>query len=164
MSLEQIIQNAYLESVNGVRRGDTGEEVEEIREYIRRSRVIVVPNCSGEKFSAINEVLVAFGLPMAEHLSFHTDACDLSRMPALTKGLMALDLTSAALVIARGRLGVPGSGSMLVILDQKGRILSASLSPPHIIHGNSVRDAVIGELTLALQRLGFVAHGPEKTG
>lgn len=164
MSIEQIIQNAYLESVTGRRRGDTSEEVEEIRSYIRNTRCIVVPNCNGEKFSAINEVLETFGLPKAQHLSFHTDACDLSRMPALTKGLMALDLTSADLVIARGRLGVPGSGSMLVILDQKGRILSASLSPPHIIHGDSVRDAVTRELTLALHRIGFVCNEPEATG
>lgn len=68
---------------------------------------------------------------------------------------MALDIVDCDLVIARGRLGVPGSGSMLVIMDSKGRILSAALSPPHIIHKKSVEKAVKDEMTTALKRIGL---------
>jgi len=155
MELEQIVENAYYESVTGVRTGDTKIECREIRRYIRDSKEIVIPNHNETKVTAINQVLEEFGLTKARHLQIHTDACDLSRMPAMTKAVMALDICSCDLVIARGRLGIPGSGSMLIILDQKGRILSASLSPPHIIHGKPVTEAVSDEMTEALERIGF---------
>ena len=60
-------------------------------------------------------------------------------MPAVNKALLALDITGAALVIARGRPGIPGSGSMLVIMDTRCRILSAAIAPPHIVHENPYR-------------------------
>ncbi len=104
---------------------------------------------------AINEVLAEFGLPAATHLLLPTACADLSRMPAVTKACMALDLSPSDLVIARGRLGVPGSGSMLVILDAKGRILSAALSPANCLHGKEVSDAVRDEMREALVRVGF---------
>ncbi|WP_319578793.1 DUF3236 domain-containing protein [uncultured Methanospirillum sp.] len=155
MELEQIVENAYYESVTGVRTGDTKNECREIRRYIRDAEEIVIPNHNEEKVVAINEVLEEFGLSQAKHLQIHTDACDLSRMPAMTKAIMALDICSCDLVIARGRLGIPGSGSILVILDKKGRILTASLSPPHIVHGKPVSEAVRDEMTAALERIGF---------
>lgn len=155
MSLEETIQNAYHESVMGVRRGDTLAELEEIRNYILRSRKIVVPNHNDDKVNVINEVLKAFGLSSAVHLQIHTDCCDVSRMPAISKAFLALDVTDTDLVIARGRLGVPGSGSMLVILDGKGRILSATLAPPHAIHGKSIAEAVRDEMRIALERVGL---------
>lgn len=158
MSLEDAIHNACRESVAGVRRGDTPAECEEVREYILRSRTIVVPNRDGEKVRAINEVLETFGLPAAVHLPIDTNCCDVSRMPAVTKALLALDVTDADLVIARGRLGVPGSGSMLVVLDAKGRILSAALSPSHVVHGRPVQDAVRDEMRRALERAGLAAR------
>jgi hypothetical protein len=155
MSLERSIQNAYHESVTGIRRGDTCSELEEIRDYILNAQEILIPNHDDEKVGAVNEILKKFGLPMAKHLQVHTSSCDLSRMPAITKALMALDVSLCDLVIARGRLGVPGSGSMLVILDKKGRILSAALSPPHLLHGKQVGDAVRDEMQDALERIGF---------
>lgn len=141
-----------------MRRGDTIPELEGVREYILRSRKIVVPNHNGDKISVINEVLETFGLPRAVHLKVPTNYCDLSRMPALSKALLALDTTSADLVIARGRLGVPGSGSMLVILDSKGRILSAALSPSHVVHGKTVEEAVRDETRIALEQVGLIVH------
>lgn len=161
MDLEQIVENAYYESITGVRTGDTKIECRELRRYIRDAREIIIPNHSDAKVVAINEVLEEFGLIKAKHLQIHTDACDVSRMPAITKALMALDSCPCDLVIARGRLGIPGSGSMLVILDKKGRLLTASLSPPHIIHGKAVSDAVRDEMTNALERIGFT-KSPEK--
>lgn len=155
MSLEKCIGNAFRESADGVRKGDTPAELAEIRKYLLSSRTIVVPNHNGVKINVINEVLAEFGLPAAHHLAVPTSSCDVSRMPALTKALMALDISDADLVIARGRLGVPGSGSMLVILDKKGRVLSAALSPAHVIHGKSVSDAVRDEMRNALVRVGL---------
>ncbi len=115
----------------------------------------MVPNKNTVKTSAINEVLTRFNLPSAEHVFIHTNSADLSRTPAITKAILALDICDCELVIARGRLGVPGSGSLLVIMDKKGRILSAATSPSHILHGKEVQDAVKDEITEALVRIGF---------
>lgn len=153
--LEDLIREAYLESAENRRRGDREEEVRAIRDYIRSAGRIVVPNWNQEKIRVINEVLAEFGLPEAEHLQFNTSWVDLTRMPAVTKALLALDISGADLVIARGRLGVPGSGSLLVIMDSRGRLLSAATSPPHVLHGKPVAEAVRSEMRLALERLGF---------
>jgi hypothetical protein len=88
-------------------------------------------------------------------LKIDTKFADYTKMPALTKALMALEVCKCDLVIARGRLGVPGSGAMLVVVDSKGRLLTASLSLPHILHGMSVEEAVKNELEQALRRIGF---------
>ena len=159
MNLEDFISNACIESSTGVRRGDKKEETEGIREYILNSKKIAIPNCNDEKVAAVNEVLSELNLPKADHLNIHTDSCDVSRMPAITKALMALDMTDTDLVIARGRMGVPGSGSMLVIVDHKGRLLSAALSPSHHLHGKTVYEAVKDEMRDALSRIGFSISG-----
>nr|WP_282731780.1 DUF3236 domain-containing protein [Methanobacterium alcaliphilum] len=153
--MEKSIKNAYQESVDGTRRGDSFAEVKKIKAYIKNAKRIIVPNWNKAKIDVVNQVLKDFELKKAEHLEFHTNSCDLTRMPALSKAIMALDISSADLVIARGRLGVPGSGSMLVIIDNKGRLLSATISPAHVIHGKSVQDAVRDEITAALERIGF---------
>lgn len=155
MSMEEKIRIAYHQSATGTRKGDTLGEVEEIKRYIQKSADIVIPNWNDEKILVINEVLSEFGLAKAKHLEFHTNCSDLSRMPAITKALMALDITGCDLVIARGRLGVPGSGSMLVIMDNKGRILTASLSPAHLLHNKEVGEAVRDEITRALEKTGL---------
>lgn len=155
MTMEKLIKKAYVESAEGRRQGDKIKEVKEIQKYILNAKNIVVPNKTKEKVKAINEVLEKFGIQKAKHLKFYTDACDLNRTPAISKALMALDIVDCDLVIARGRLGVPGSGSMLVIMDSKGRILSAALSPPHIIHKKSVEKAVKDEMITALKRIGL---------
>lgn len=155
MSLEEIVKNAYQESIQDERFGDTEDELIALRNHIRSCKKIVVPNKNTVKTSAINEVLKKFNLPDAQHMCIHTNSADLSRTPAITKALLALDICDCDLVIARGRLGVPGSGSLLIIMDKKGRILSAALSPSHILHGKEVEDAVKDEITQALLRIGF---------
>ncbi len=155
MNLDEQVKNAYFESANGIRTGDTASELDGIRSYIRRAGKIIIPNRTAVKIMVINEVLVQYGLVPATHLLCDTTSCDLSRMPAITKALMALDSSSCDLVIARGRLGLPGSGSMLVIMDAKGRILTMGLSPSHIIHGKPVAEAVKDEMVMALERIGF---------
>ncbi|ABN07900.1 Uncharacterized protein-like protein [Methanocorpusculum labreanum Z] len=154
-SIDCCVSSAYSQSLNGTRLGDTAEETMSIREYIKSSRHIVVPNHDDRKIAVINSVLSSFGLPRAVHLCIPTNSPDLTRTPAVSKALMALDITGADLVIARGRLGVPGSGSMLVIMDSRGRILSASLSPSHLYHAKSISDAVTHEMEEALVRVGF---------
>jgi len=88
-------------------------------------------------------------------LDIDTRFADLTRMPALNKGLMAVDTEKADLYIARGRLGIPGSGSMLIILDEKGRVLTASLSPSSVIHKEDIEERIKKELVEALNRIGI---------
>ena len=133
-ALDHIITEGYRQSEQGTRTGDTETELTAIRSYIRTAERIVVPNHNTDKITVINAVLAEFDIRCAEHLCIPTAAPDQTRMPAVNKALLALDITGAALVIARGRLGIPGSGSMLVIMDTRGRILSAAISPPHIVH------------------------------
>lgn len=155
MGLDNLIKAAYKESVDGNRRGDKLEEIESIQKYIKSSKKIIVPNWNQEKVNVINEVLNEFKLPQAEHLKFHTNSADLSRMPAMNKAHMALDLCDCDLVIARGRLGVPGSGSLMIILDSKGRILTGTTSPSHVVHKKNLTEAVRDEITTCLERIGF---------
>lgn len=155
MGLENFIKTAYNESVEGTRRGDKLEEIKAIQNYIKSSKRIIIPNWNQAKVNVINKVLREFGLVEAEHLEFHTSSADLSRMPAITKAQMALDLCECDLVIARGRLGVPGSGSLMVILDSKGRILTGTTSPSHVVHKKNLTEAVEDEIRICLERIGF---------
>lgn len=155
MGLDEQVKKAYNESAEGIRRGDTPSEVDEIRRYIRSAKVIIVPNRNTEKITVINDVLKRYGLGCAKHLQCNTNCCDLTRTPAITKALMALDSTQCDLVIARGRLGAPGSGSMLVVVDNKGRVLTAGISSSHVLHKKTIAEAVRDELKMALERVGF---------
>ena len=155
MELDIVVKKGYGESLAGTRAGDRDEELDVIRQYIRTAASIIVPNRNDVKVTTINTVLREYGLGCATHLHCQTHCCDLTRMPAVTKALMALDITSCDLVIARGRLGVPGSGSMLVFLDAKGRLLTAGISPSHVVHRKPVADAVRDEMVMALERIGF---------
>ncbi|MBW9223940.1 DUF3236 family protein [Methanothermococcus sp. SCGC AD-155-E23] len=159
MELEGYILRAYLESARGERKGDKLEEVKAIRDYILRGKKVVVATRNLDKFRVIREVLlekVYKGRDVdISRIEVPTEVADLTRMPALIKGLIAVDTTDAHIVIARGRLGVPGSGSILLILDSKGRILSGSISPPSVIHRRSVEDTVREELLEALRRIGI---------
>ena len=155
MAFEKMIQNAFEESRNDCRFGDTLDEIAEIQEYIRNAEKIYVPNKNGIKVEVLNEVLKSYGLPEAEMLQIDTNTADTSRIPALAKAYMALDQSDADLIIARGRLGIPGSGSLLVFIDNKGRILTAGTSPSHVIHKKSIEEAVYEEACEALEKIGF---------
>lgn len=155
MAFEKMIQNAFEESRNDCRFGDTLDEIAEIQEYIRNAEKIYVPNKNGIKVEVLNEVLKSYDLPEAEILQIDTNTADTSRIPALAKAYMALDQTDADLIIARGRLGIPGSGSLLIFIDNKGRILTAGTSPSHVIHKKSIEEAVYEEACEALEKIGF---------
>ncbi len=155
MAFEQIIKNAYEESENGTRKGDTISEIEAIQNYIKNSKEIYIPNKNGIKVDILNKVLDEYGLPNAKILQINTNAADAHRIPALGKAYMALDQSEADLIIARGRLGVPGSGSLLLFMDNKGRILTAGTSPSHAVHGKSLEEAVEDEANEALIKVGF---------
>ena len=155
MAFERMIKNAFEESRNNARMGDTFEELNEIQEYIKNAKKIYVPNKNGIKVEVLNEVLKDYGLPPAEILQINTNTADTSRIPALAKAYIALDQCECDLIIARGRLGIPGSGSLLIFIDNKGRILTAGTSPSHIIHQKSIEQAVYEEACEALEKIGF---------
>ena len=154
MAFEESIRKASVQSYEGTRKGDTVEEIEAIQDYIRNAR-IVIPNKNGIKVEVINEVLGKFNIPPAEILKINTNYADFSRMPAVAKAVIAVDQSDADLVIARGRLGIPGSGSFLVFMDNKSRILTAATSPSHIIHNQPLEETVYKETLEALKKVGF---------
>ena len=155
MAFEKMIKNAFEESENDCRFGDTLEEVIEIQEYIKNARKIYVPNKNGIKVEVLNQVLKEYNLHAAKILQINTNTADTSRIPALAKAYMALDQSDADLIIARGRLRIPGSGSLLIFIDNKGRILTCGTSPSHAIHQKSIEDAVYKEACEALEKIGF---------
>jgi hypothetical protein len=155
MAFEKMIKNAFEESENNCRFGDTLEEISEIQDYIKNAEKICIPNKNGIKVEVLNKVLNEYGLPKAEILQINTNSADTSRIPALAKAYMALDQSGADLIIARGRLGIPGSGSLLIFIDNKGRILTAGMSPSHVIHKKTIEEAVYKEACEALEKIGF---------
>ena len=155
MAFERIIRNAFEESRNNCRFGDTIEEITEIQNYIKNAERICIPNKNGIKVEVLNQVLSEYGLPQADILQINTNTADTSRIPALAKAYMALDQSDADLIISRGRLGIPGSGSLLIFIDNKGRILTCGTSPSHLIHQKSLEEAVYSEACEALEKIGF---------
>ena len=107
----------------------------------------------------LNKVLEEYNLPQAEILQLNTNTADTSRIPALAKAYIALDQSDADLIIARGRLGIPGSGSLLIFIDNKGRILTCGTSPSHVIHKKTIEEAVYNEACEALEKIGFNKEG-----
>lgn len=155
MAFEKIIKNAYEESEKNCRKGDTKKEINAIQDYIKNAKKIFIPNKNGIKVKVLNKVLEEYGLPSAKILEINTNSSDSSRIPALAKAYMALDQSEADLIIARGRLGIPGSGSLLIFIDNKGRILTAGTSPSHLIHKKTLEEAVYDEANEALKKIGF---------
>ncbi|ADG12808.1 FeGP cofactor biosynthesis guanylyltransferase HcgB family protein [Methanocaldococcus infernus] len=153
--LSNLIKRAYLQSLKGEREGDREEEVEAIRETIKSAKKIVVATNNEKKFKVIKNIISEICDAEIKMIDLDTKVADLSRMPAIAKGLIALDVEDADLYIARGRLGVPGSGSMLVIMDSKGRILTASLSESSAIHKESLERRIEKEVKDALRRVGL---------
>lgn len=159
MAFEKMIQNAFEESLNDSRFGDTLEEIQEIQNYIKNAKKVYIPNKNGIKVEVLNKVLEEYNLPQAEILQLNTNTADTSRIPALTKAYIALDQSDADLIIARGRLGIPGSGSLLIFIDNKGRILTCGTSPSHVIHKKTIEEAVYNEACEALEKIGFNKEG-----
>lgn len=91
MKFEDVIRRAFEESINDTRKGDTEDELEHVRNIILSARKIIVPNKNHVKTRVITEVLGQFDLPEAEHLHINTNSADLTRMPVISKALMAID-------------------------------------------------------------------------
>lgn len=159
MAFEKMIQNAFEESLNDSRFVDTLEEIQEIQNYIKNAKKVYIPNKNGIKVEVLNKVLEEYNLPQAEILQLNTNTADTSRIPALAKAYIALDQSDADLIIARGRLGIPGSGSLLIFIDNKGRILTCGTSPSHVIHKKTIEEAVYNEACEALEKIGFNKEG-----
>ena len=68
MAFERMIKNAFDESRNNCRFGDTYEEIAEIQDYIKNAQKIYIPNKNGIKVEVLNQVLMEYGLPSAEIL------------------------------------------------------------------------------------------------
>ncbi|WP_214400317.1 FeGP cofactor biosynthesis guanylyltransferase HcgB family protein [Methanocaldococcus lauensis] len=153
--MEDIIKEAYIESIKNIRKGDKEEEVKKIQEKIKKAKKIIVATNNQKKFKVIKDIMLKVCNAQIKMIDIDTKFADLTRMPALYKGLLALDTEKADIYISRGRLGVPGSGSMLVILDEKGRILTASLSPSSVIHKENIEKRIKDELIEALKRIGI---------
>ena len=159
MAFEKMIQNAFEESLNDSRIGDTLEEIQEIQNYIKNAKKVYIPNKNGIKVEVLNKVLEEYNLPQAEILQLNTNTADTSRIPALAKAYIALDQSDADLIIARGCLGIHGSGSLLIFIDNKGRILTCGTSPSHVIHKKTIEEAVYNEACEALEKIGFNKEG-----
>lgn len=155
MAFEKMIRNAFEESIRDNRFGDTIEEISEIQDYIKNAKKVFIPNKNGIKVEVLNQVLKEYRLPQAEILQINTNTADTNRIPALAKAYIALDQCECDLIIARGRLGIPGSGSLLVFIDNKGRILTAGMSASHVISKKSIEKAVYEEAVEALEKIGF---------
>ena len=126
---------------------------------IKNAEKIYIPNKNGIKVDVLNKVLREYNLPAAKILKINTNEADSNRSPAFAKAIMALDVCDADLIIARGRLGLPGSGSLLLFVDSKGRILTCGTSPSHAISQKTLEDAVYEEANEALQKIGFKKEG-----
>ncbi|ABR54712.1 conserved hypothetical protein [Methanococcus vannielii SB] len=156
MVLEKLISNAYAESLKNMRFGDKSEELSEIQSIILNSKRIVVATNNEKKFKVVFDIISKVCNAEVLMLGISTNSADLTRMPALSKGLIAVDSTDADVVISRGRLGIPGSGSLLLIMDKKGRILTGAMSSSSLIHKNRIEDSINLELTIALERIGIL--------
>nr|5D5P_A Chain A, HcgB [Methanococcus maripaludis S2]5D5P_B Chain B, HcgB [Methanococcus maripaludis S2]5D5P_C Chain C, HcgB [Methanococcus maripaludis S2]5D5P_D Chain D, HcgB [Methanococcus maripaludis S2] len=156
MNIENTIKSAYEESLNNARFGDKIEEIDAIQSTIKSAKNVTVATSNEKKFKVVSDIISRITDANISMLEIPTNSADLTRMPALNKGLIAVDSSDADLIITRGRLGIPGSGSLLLIMDKKGRILTGSVSPSSIIHKNPIDKTVELELITALERIGIV--------
>ncbi|MBA2857531.1 hypothetical protein HNP93_000232 [Methanococcus maripaludis] len=156
MNIENTIKSAYEESLNNARFGDKIEEIDAIQSTIKSAKNVTVATSNEKKFKVVSNIISRITDANISMLEIPTNSADLTRMPALNKGLIAVDSSDADLIITRGRLGIPGSGSLLLIMDKKGRILTGSVSPSSIIHKNPIDKTVELELIVALERIGIV--------
>ncbi|AVB76720.1 DUF3236 domain-containing protein [Methanococcus maripaludis] len=156
MNIKNTIKSAYEESITNTRFGDKIEEIDAIQSTIKSAKNVTVATSNEKKFKVVSDIISRITDANISMLELPTNSADLTRMPALNKGLIAVDSSDADLIITRGRLGIPGSGSLLLIMDRKGRILTGSVSPSSIIHKNPIDKTVELELIVALERIGIV--------
>ena len=156
MNIEKTIKSAYEESLNNARFGDKFEEIDAIQSIIKSAKSVVVATRNEKKFKVVFDIISQITDANISMIEIPTNSADLTRIPALSKGLIAVDSSDADIIISRGRLGIPGSGSFLLILDKKGRILTGSVSPSSIIHKNPIEKTVELELLNGIERNGIM--------
>jgi len=109
MKIEESIRRAYIESYNGTRKGDKKEEVELIKQTILNAKNIVVATNNPKKFKVVKDILLEIldkeknKNIVVSKIDIPTEVSDLTRMPALNKGLIAVDTSNADIIIAGGR-------------------------------------------------------------
>ena len=147
-------KEAYLQSLSGERKGDRPEEVEYLRRYLKSSKWGVVTD-NPLKFRIFKNTLSLFGIDRVVQLNLPTDAFDLLQVPALGKALAGRSVSDCDLILSRGRLGLPGSGALTVLVNSCGDVVSAVTSPPHVVHRLSLETAVFLDTFRLLKRLGL---------
>ena len=151
---ESILKRAYLESLSGERKGDRVEEVKLLSQMVLNSRWGVVTD-NIRKFTVIKNTLSLFGIENVEQIVLPTSTFDLLQIPALFKALAGKRISSCDIFLARGRVGLPGSGALTVAVNREGDIISAVTSPPHFLHSLSLEAALFLDTFRLLQRMGI---------
>jgi len=154
---ESIFEKAYLISLKGNRKGDLPSETTLLVEKIKKSTIGVVTS-NPRKFEIFKRTLSMFGLNKVVPVEIPTDCFDLTDIPALSKALAGRKFrysTGAELFVARGRLGLPGSGALTVLVSTEGEILSAVTSPPHHLGNYPLETALFVDTFNLLLRLGL---------
>ncbi|WP_297445627.1 FeGP cofactor biosynthesis guanylyltransferase HcgB family protein [Desulfurobacterium sp.] len=150
-----LFKKAFEESLNGIRKGDKPEETEALKKLLLDGKFGVVTD-NHKKFSIFKNTLGMFGVKNVIQICVPTDIFDLEQMPSLSKALSGRYFGECDFYIARGRLGLPGSGALTILIDVYGNVISAVTSPPHHIHGLSLETALFFDVFRLLKRLGMV--------
>jgi len=147
-------REAYLQSLSGKRKGDRPQEVEYLKQRLKSSKWGVVTD-NPLKFRLFKNTLSLFGIDRVVQLEIPTDPFDLLQIPVLGKALAGRNVSDCDLFLARGRLGLPGSGALTVLVSSCGDVVSAVTSPPHVVHGLSLETALFLDTFRLLSRLGL---------
>ncbi|OMH39957.1 FeGP cofactor biosynthesis guanylyltransferase HcgB family protein [Desulfurobacterium indicum] len=149
-----LFKMAFQESLNGVRKGDKPEETAAIKKSILKGKFGVVTN-NFKKFSVFRNILAMFGIKNVSQIDVNTNCFDFEQIPSLAKALSGRYFKSCDFYIARGRLGLPGSGAFTVIVDVYGNVVSGVSSPSHHLHKFSLETALFFDIFRLLRRLGI---------
>ncbi len=150
---KELLKRAFSESLSGQRKGDKVEETQILRDKVSELPILVATS-NEDKFRFFKNSLSIFQLK-ANWLKIDTSFADLTPMPVISKINYAKNFVSNALIISRGRVGLPGSGAATVLADDKGRIISMVTSPPSHIHRLPMSLSIYKETFELLLRLGF---------
>ncbi len=155
MSVE-LFERAFEQSLENKRRGDLPEETAYLAKLVKNSRIALISG-NAEKVEIFKNTLRLFGIEKtAEVILKNSSQFDLCDTPAIAKAIAGKNLYQKAdLYLARGRLGLPGSGALTVLINKSGQILSAVTSPPHHLGNYPLETAVFVDTFNLLLRLGL---------
>jgi len=144
----------YRESLEGNRKGDKPEETEKIKDLLLNGTLGIVTE-NNVKYKIMEKVSESFGIKRIRRIEIPTSPFDLTETPALSKAKAGRLISDCDFFLARGRLGLPGSGAMTVLTTKDGFIVSAVTSPPSHIHKMPLESALILDTTELFRRLGL---------